>query len=119
MSKGESGGFKGTKGSSITISDKKMYQDGNHFNKHGRNMGYSDKKSYDAAAKEFVKKYQDDPNASIYEGIWNGKGTLNGHRQRIVTYGGKTAIIDPNTGQVIDFYQGTDYRGIINIKKLR
>lgn len=34
----------------IFISKQKMYQDGKHFNKHGRNMDYTNKKEYNEAA---------------------------------------------------------------------
>ena len=33
-------------GKSIEISEQKMYQVGEHFNKHGREMGYLGKKEY-------------------------------------------------------------------------
>lgn len=42
----------------INVSESKMYQLGDHFNKHGRGMGYESKKAYDAAAKEFATKYK-------------------------------------------------------------
>lgn len=82
---GGSGLFSGTKGGSIKISDKKMHQDGKHYNKHGRNMGYSSAKEYDFAAKTFASKYQNHPDAKVYDGIWNGKGSFNGQLQRIIT----------------------------------
>ena len=111
--------FSGTKGGSIKISDKKMHQDGEHYNKHGRNMGYSSAREYDFAAKTFASKYQNHPDAKVYDGIWNGKGSFNGQLQRIITYKEKTVIINPKTGQVIDFYFGNEYRGFITLKKIR
>ena len=119
MGGGTGGGFKGTKGSSINISDKNMHQIGKHFNKHGRDMGYSSKAEYNNAAREFVNSYQNHPDAKIYEGKWNGGGIYNNRIQRIVTYDNKTAIINPNTGQIIDFYTGTDRKGIIGLKRIR
>ncbi|MBV6714144.1 HINT domain-containing protein [Paenibacillus chitinolyticus] len=97
---------------SIDISDSKMYQLGDHFNKHGRGMGYASKKDYDAAAKEFANTHQSNPNAKILEGTWNGPGTLNGTRQRAIIYDGKTVVIDVKSGQVIDYFTGTQYKGI-------
>ena len=55
MGGGINGGFKGTKGGSIEISDKKMYQVGDHFNKHGREMGYSSKKNMIKLRKNLLK----------------------------------------------------------------
>lgn len=52
----------------IKVSESKMYQLGDHFNKHGRNMGYGYKKEYDAAAKEFAKVNQSNSKATIVEG---------------------------------------------------
>lgn len=101
----------------ISVSDKKMYQLGDHFDKWGKNMGYSSKKECDAAAKEFANTYQNNPNSTIVEGTWNCKGTLNGTRQRAITYDGKTVVIDVKSGQVIDFFTGTEYKGI-NVTKL-
>ena len=59
---------------------KKMHQDGKHYNKHGRTMGYASKKEYDQAAKEFAIANMDNQEAKIYRGKWNGNGG----------YGGKT-----------------------------
>lgn len=114
-----SGGFGRTRGSSIKISDKKMHQEGKHFNKHGRGMDYGSKKAYDAAAKEFARKYQDHPDARVYEGKWNGSGKLGGNRQRAITFDGKTVIIDKNTGQIVDYYIGEEYRGLIDLERIR
>ena len=96
-----------------------MYQIGDHFGKHGRSMGYYSKKEYDNAARTFVEKYQDHPDAQIYRGIWNGRGDFNGEWQRVITYDGKTAILHESTGQIVDFYVGTEYRGLIQLIKIR
>jgi len=102
----------GSKVSPITLSDSKMYQLGDHFNKHGRGMGYESKKAYDLAAKEFASINQNNPKARIVEGTWNGSGSLNGTNQRAIIYDGRTVVIDTKSGQVIDFFVGTEYKGI-------
>ena len=111
--------FKGTKGCNISISRQRMYQDGKHFNKRGREMGYTSKKEYSDDALDFANKNIHNPNAQIYEGIWNGKGNQNGQTQIVITYDNKTVIINKNSGQVIDFYEGADYRGLIDLHKIR
>lgn len=111
--------FKGeSKVSAISISESKMYLLGDHFEKHGRGMGYASKKAYDAAAKEFATINQMNKKATIVEGTWNGRGSLNGTLQRAITYDGKTVVLDVVSGQVLDFYVGTEYMGI-NITKLQ
>ena len=90
-----------------------MYQLGDHFNKHGKAMGYESKKAYDAAAREFANINQENSNAQIFEGIWNG--TV----QRAISYEGKTVILDKATGQIIDFYEGCEFRGWINITQIQ
>ena len=120
MGGGKGGGrFQGTKGGSVQISDKEMHKLGKHFHKHGRAMGYTTKKEYDAAAKEFVRKYQDHPKAKVFDGMWSGGGKFGGGLQRIITYDGKTAIVDPPTGQIVDFYIGNDYRGLYGLKPVQ
>ena len=101
------------------ISNRKMHQRGKHFNKHGREMGYSSQKEYELAAKQFARKNINNSNAKIHEGIWNGKGSLNGQTQRVISYNGKSVVYNPRNGQVIDFYKGTEMRGLINIKRIR
>lgn len=113
------GGFSGTKGSSIIISDKEIHQAGKHFYKHGREMGYSSKKEYDAAAKAFARKYQNHPEASVYRGYQNQRGTKVSDPQRIISHNNTTVIINEKTGQVIDFYIGTEYRGVIRLERIR
>lgn len=103
----------------IFISKQKMYQDGKHFNKHGRNMGYTNKKEYNEAAINFAEENKSNPNAQVYEGLWNGKGNQNRDVQIIITYDNKSVIINKNSGQIIDFYEGTDFRGLIDLHKVR
>lgn len=103
----------------IEISDKKMWQLGSHYWDHGREMGYGSKTEYDLAAKEFAKAMQSDPSSSICEGIWNGRGQLNGTVQRVIINGNKAVIIDKATGQIIDFYYLEDLRGLIHIVQIR
>lgn len=116
---GGGGGFRGTRGSKVSISDKRMYQDGFHFNKHGREMGYTSKKEYDASARAFATKYQEHPEAQSYRGQWNGSGNQGGEWQRIITYQGKSVIINEGSGQIIDYYNGTDFRGLVHLERLR
>ena len=111
-------GSKGSGDNSIKISDKNMYQLGDHFNKHGRDMGYKSKKEYNQAAREFAEVYKDNPNSEIFEGKQTGR-TGAEYDQIIIRYEGKQVIIGKNSGQIIDFYEGTDLRGFINIKKVR
>jgi hypothetical protein len=103
----------------ICIPDSKMYQLGKHFEKRGRQMGYNSKKEYDAVAQNFVKTHLNNSEAKIFEGVWNGKGQLNGTKQIVIVYDGKTAIIDKNTGQIIDFYLESELRGLIHLERLR
>lgn len=63
--------------------------------------------------------HSNNPNATLYQGTWNGKGILNGTTQYAVTYNNRTVIIDASNGQVIDFYTGSTYGGLINLKRLR
>jgi predicted Ser/Thr protein kinase len=49
----------------------------------------------------------------------DGKGQLNGTKQIVIVYDGKTAIIDKNTGQIIDSYLGSELRGLIHLERLR
>ena len=81
-----------------------MHQLGKHFNEHGRGMGYSSKREYDDAAKEFAASNQNNDAATVREGVWNGSGSRRGDRQRAISNEGKTVIIDCSTGQIIDFY---------------
>ncbi len=99
--------------------NKKMYQVGDHFNKHGHNMGYNSKKEYGDAAMKFAKENTKNPNARIIEGIWNGKGDFNDMQQIAITNENRTVIIDKITGQLIDFYEGGELRGLIKLIQLQ
>ena len=57
--------------------------------------------------------------AKIFDGVWNGKGKLNDTFQRAIIYKGKTVILDKNTGQVIDFYEGSELRGLIKLVEVK
>ena len=103
---------------SIKISEEKMYQQGQHYNKHGRDMGYSSKKEYETAAREFF--VQNKETSDIYEGIWNSsRGGQSGQRQIIIRKNGKQLIINKESGQIIDFYNGTSLDGFINIERVQ
>ena len=104
----------------IEISDKEMYQLGHHYNSHGKlEMGYASKAEYDKAAREFIYKNQNNPNAIIKQGIWGGKGKLAGTVQRAIIFDNYTAIINVENGQIIDFYIGTELKGLIRLRRLR
>ena len=119
MGAGSGGNFGNTRGTDISVSEQKMHQDGKHFNKHGRNMGYASKSEYNKAAINFANKNKFNPKAQVYEGKWNGNGRQNGEIQVVITYNNKTVIINKSSGQVIDFYEGTDFRGLINLRRIR
>ncbi len=103
----------------IKISDKKMYQLGKHYNKHGREMGFNSKSEYDSAAREFANTNQTNPNASIIQGNLNMRDSTVGPLQRAVSIDGMTVVIDVSTGDIIDFYYGTDNSALINIEILQ
>ena len=117
QSSGDGGKGESNYGDNIEVSSKKMYRDGYHYNKHGRSMGYTSKKDYEAGAREFIEKYKG--SAEIYEGKWNGTGVQNGETQIIIRKDGKQAIINKATGQIIDFYEGTDLKGFIEIRRVQ
>ena len=105
-------------GKSIDISEQKMYQQGQHYNKHGRDMGYSGKKEYEQAARDFFEQNKD--TAEIYEGVWNSsRGGQSGQTQIIMRQGRKQLIINKETGQIIDFYEGTSLDGFISIERVQ
>ncbi|XCP84988.1 hypothetical protein ABXS75_18485 [Roseburia hominis] len=105
-------------GEQLKISDQRMYQLGKHFNKHGRSMGFGSKKEYDAGARAFIEENKG--TAEIFEGIWNSnRGDQGRQTQVIIRAGGKQAIINKSTGQIIDFYEGTSLNGFINIRKVQ
>jgi len=111
-------GNKTSYGKSIEISDQKMYQVGQHYNKHGKSMGYAGKKDYEAGARNFIDENRG--TATIFEGIWNSsRGSQGGELQIIVRADGKQLIINKTTGQIIDFYEGTSLDGFIDIRQVQ
>lgn len=105
-------------GEQIEVSEQKMYQQGQHYNKHGKDMGYGSKKEYEAGAREFIAKNKD--GAEIFEGEWNSsRGGQSGETQIIIRADGKQAIINKETGQIIDYYEGTSLDGFRNIRRVQ
>ena len=49
----------------------------------------------------------------------SGTGVQNGETQIIIRKDGKQAIINKATGQIIDFYEGTDLKGFIEIRRVQ
>lgn len=98
--------------------EKDMHQLGKHFNKHGRSMKYASKKEYQKAAVKFAEKYKNSPNSNIFKGKWNGSGKFNLKEQFIINSENRTLIIDKISGQIVDFYEGAEMRGLINILKI-
>lgn len=89
-------------GNQIKVSDQKMYQQGQHYNKHGKDMGYGSKKDYEAGARNFIENNKS--TADIFEGQWNSsRGGQSGEIQIIIRADGKQAIINKATEQIIDF----------------
>ncbi len=110
--------FKSSYGETIILSDKKMYQLGDHFEKHGREMGYLGKKEYEIGAREFFVVNKN--SAIIYEGTFNSQhGQMVGTRQIIIQADGKSLIILKETGQLVDFYNGTGLDSFINIERFQ
>ena len=101
----------------IDVSDKKMYQRGDHFNKHGRAMGYANQKEYEAGAREFINKYKYD--GEIYEGKWTGSGIFHKKTQICIRGDGKQVIISKETGQIVDFYDYNGGSGLVNIRRIQ
>lgn len=102
----------------MDISKEKMYQQGQHYNKHGRDMGYSSKAEYEKAAREFFEQNRN--TSEIYEGVWNSsRGSQSGQRQIIMRQDGKQLIINKESGQIIDFYEGTSLDGFVNIERMQ
>jgi len=99
--------------------EKKMHQVGDHFNKHGREMGYTSKKEYGDAALKFAQENSKNPKAEIFEGKWNTRGTRINDKQIGITFENRTVIIDKRTGQLLDFYQGSEMRGLIELIKIQ
>lgn len=105
-------------GKSFELSKQKMYKQGYHFNKHGREMGYSSKKEYEKGARRFWKKNRF--SAEIFEGKWNSSsGEQKGQIQVIIRSKGKQLIVNKETKQIVDFYEGTSIKGFLDIKKVQ
>lgn len=99
--------------------NKSMHQLGKHFNKHGRGMGYQSKAEYNRAALEFAKTNRTNSNAKIYEGIWRARGDMaRDVKQVVISYKNRTVIIDKLSGQLVNFYDGVELRGLINLTAL-
>jgi len=98
---------------------KEMHQLGKHFNKHGRQMGFASKKEYGNAAFKFAQQNIKNLQSKIFEGYWNGSGMVGKEKQIAIVFDNKTAILDKVTGQLIDFYEGSELRGLINIVKIQ
>lgn len=95
-----------------------MYQQGDHYNKHGRDIGYASKKDYESGARAFIENNKS--TAEIFEGKWNSsRGGQSGEAQIIIRSNGKQAIINKSTGQIIDFYDGTSLDGFINVRQVQ
>jgi len=99
--------------------EKKMHQLGDHFNKHGRSMGYSSKNEYGDAALKFAQENCKNPKAQIFEATWNGPGNPGNRQQIAICFENKTIILNRITGQIVDFYEGVEMRGLINIIKIQ
>ncbi len=74
---------------------------------------------YNKVAINFANKNKSNPIAQVYEGKWNGNGKQNGEIQIVITYNNKTIIVNKSSGQTIDFYKGTDFRGLINLHRIK
>ena len=112
------GKTRGQYGDQLEISDQKMYQQGQHYNKHGKDMGYGSKKDYEAGARNFIENNKS--TAEIFEGTWSSSRVGQaGETQIILRADGKQAIINKATGQIIDFYEGTNLNGFINIRQVQ
>ncbi|SFU33153.1 T7SS effector LXG polymorphic toxin [Butyrivibrio sp. M55] len=105
-------------GKLVVVSEEKMYQQGKHYNKHGRDMGYSSKKEYEQGARDFLEQNREE--AEIYEGTWNdSRGSQAGQRQIIIRHDGKQLIINKETNQIIDFYEGNDLGGFKDLERVQ
>ena len=112
------GGSETNYGDQLEVSDQKMYQQGQHYNKHGKDMGYGSKKDYEAGARNFIENNKS--TADIFEGKWNSsRGGQSGETRIIIRADGKQAIINKETGQIIDFYEGTSLNGFINVRQVQ
>lgn len=58
--------------------------------------------------------------AEVFEGTYNsGHGKNAGIRQIIVRYNGKQLIINKESGQIVDFYEGTSLESFIRIERIQ
>lgn len=81
-------------------------------------MGFSSKKEYEQAARDFFEQYRDV--AEIYEGTFNNAHGKNVDKiQTILRYGDKQLIISKESGQLIDFYEGTSLKSFINVERIQ
>lgn len=81
-------------------------------------MGYTGKKEYEQATRDFFKENRD--TCEIYEGIFNSAhGNQNTQAQYIFRSDGKQLIINKQTGQIIDFYEGTSLDSFINVERIQ
>ena len=95
-----------------------MYQLGNRYNKHRKNMGFYSKKEYEQAARNFFEQYGDVE--EIYEGTINSvHGDNVGMRQIILRYGDKQLIISKESSQLIDFYEGISLSSFIDVERIQ
>lgn len=105
----------------IKVSDNDMYQLKKHYIKHGApEMGYEDEVAYNKAAQEFVKENLKNSNAKIEVSNFTGsaKGGGDTTKQILIKYDNKTAVIDFETGQIIDFFKGYEASGNVNIREV-
>ncbi len=78
----EAGESESNYGDQLEVSEQKMYQQGQHYNKHGKDMGYGSKKDYEAGARDFIENNKS--TADIFEGKWNSsRGGQSGETQII------------------------------------
>lgn len=76
------------------------------------------KKEYELAARDFFDANKE--SCEIYEGIFNSAhGNQNTQAQYIFRCDGKQLIINKQTGQIIDFYEGTGLDSFINVERIQ
>lgn len=81
-------------------------------------MGFSSKKEYEQAARDFFEQYGDV--AEIYEGTFNNAHGGNvDMRQIILRHGDKQLIISKESYQLIDFYEGTSLSSFIDVERVQ
>ena len=97
--------------------DRHLYQHG-CLQRHHRQSGIPAQISlrlYEQAARDFFEQNRN--TAEIYEGIWNS--SRGGQTQIIVRQDGIQLIVNKETGQIIDYYEGTSLSGFINIERVQ